>query len=276
MPASKTRPIWSLRLTAKKAEPMEPAAPSLLGTWQMTEHEEDETILWTLTFRPGRWVLVIIVRDETGAIINEYPQFGGWEQSETHITKIYHDDENDDAIAMVAKRYTLTDDTLTVEWWGDNAPGADDSTMTRVTDAAILTTLAGSQWTMDETNDEGMQQRWTLSFTDAGWQDTFDGDLTEPGRFEMGGTTWNDDGDNGVLRAVVDSVTNTEFDLQWWVDDTVHFAYVPTGEADRLRVSLWFREQAVAGEGDTRRWTAEHRPDAPYGDFGWRFTRADS
>ena len=80
----------------------------------MTEHEEDETILWTLTFRPGRWVLVIIVRDETGAIIEEYPQSGGWEQSEAHITKIYHDDENDDAIAMVAKRYTLTDDTLTV------------------------------------------------------------------------------------------------------------------------------------------------------------------
>ena len=89
----------------------------------------------------------------------------------------------------------------------------------------------------------------------------------------MGGTTWTDDTDNGVIRAVVGSVTEHRTDLQWWVDDTVHFAYAPSGEADRLRVSLWFREQAVAGEGDTRRWTAEPRPDAPYGRFDWRFTR---
>ena len=46
-------------------------------------------------------------------------------------------------------------------------------------------------------------------------------------------------------------------DLQWWVGDTVHFAYVPNGEGDRVNVSLWFGQQAVQGEGDARQWTAE-------------------
>ena len=72
--------------------------------------------------------------------------------------------------------------------------------MTRVTDAAILTTPAGSEWLREWTNDEGVVERWTLGFTDAGWYYTFS-DPDRPGGFRMGGTTWTDDSENAELSA---------------------------------------------------------------------------
>lgn len=45
--------------------------------------------------------------------------------------------------------------------------------MRRVTDPAILTTLAGSEWVRESTNDEGTLERWTLTVTDAGFEYTF-------------------------------------------------------------------------------------------------------
>ena len=51
----------------------------------------------TLTFRPGRWALVIIVRDAADELVDEYAQVGGWEQNETTIVKTWHpwDDDTD-------------------------------------------------------------------------------------------------------------------------------------------------------------------------------------
>ena len=164
----------------KMAEPT-PEPPSLLGTWQLTDTDpadEANTRLFTLTFRPARWVLAITVRDDAGEIVDEYAQVGAWAQNETTIVKTWHpwDDDTDlpsvDAM-MLAKRYSLTADTLTVQNWDDNAPDAEDTTMRRVTDPAILTTLAGSEWVRESTNDEGTLERWTLTVTDAGFEYTF-------------------------------------------------------------------------------------------------------
>ena len=253
-----------------------PDPPSLLGTWQTSFDADplDEARHQVLTFRPSRYVFVQTVRNAGGAIIDTYANSGGWEQSETHLTRIYLDDEDDNARVSLPKRYTLTADTLTVADWDSNDPEPDDLTFTRVTDPAVLTTLAaGSRWTLEHTNDEGVVERWTLGFTDAGWYYTFS-DPNIPGGFQMGGLTWIDDPENGVIRAVLASVTEHRPDLQWWVGNTVHFAYAPSGEADRLNVSLWFREQGVAGDGDAREWTEEPNPNAPFGDFWHVFTRA--
>ena len=256
----------------KPAEPT-PAPPSLLGTWQTMLDADDfsEARHQVLTFRPDRYVFVQTERDAGGAIIHTYADSGGWEQSDTHITRIYLNDEADNARVSLPKRYTLTADTLTVADWDSIDPEPDDLTFTRVTDPAILTTLAGSQWTLEHTTDEGVVERWTLGFTDAGWYYTFS-DPDIPGGFQMGGLTWTDDSENGVILAVVGSVTEHRPNLQWWVGQTLHFAYAPHGEADRLNVSPWFREQGTTGEGDERMRTAPH-PNTPYGDYWHVFTR---
>ena len=174
---------------------------------------------------------------------------------------------------MLAKRYTLTADTLTVQNWDDNAPDAEDKTLRRVTDPAILTTLAGSEWVRESTNDEGTLERWTLTVTDAGFEYTFN-DSNLSGGFVMSGSTWTNDPENGVIRMVVESVPDG-FPQQWWEGDTLHFAYVPNGEADRINVSMWFREQRVEGEGDARRWSSLPNREFPYGDFWHALTRVD-
>ena len=175
----------SAATTTTKPDPdPEPAAPSLLGTWEITLDPDDygEARHRVLTFRPNRYVVVVTERDAFGAIIGTGNVSGGWEQSDTHLTKIYLDDEADNAAVSVPKRYTLTADTLTVQEWVNSAADARDITYTRVTDPAILTTPAGSRWTL-ENNDAGNMQSWTLAFTDAGWSYTYRGQY---GRFRDG------------------------------------------------------------------------------------------
>ena len=261
----------SAATTTTKPDPdPEPAAPSLLGTWEITLDPDDygEARHRVLTFRPNRYVVVVTERDAFGAIIGTGNVSGGWEQSDTHLTKIYLDDEADNAAVSVPKRYTLTADTLTVQEWVNNAADARDITYTRVTDPAILTTPAGSRWTL-ENNDAGNMQSWTLAFTDAGWSYTYRDNTDD---FAMGGATWTEDAEAGVMLAVVGSVNNPNW--QWWIGQALHFAYAPNGQPDVVNVSPWFAEQGVTGEGDARMRTAPH-PDTPYGDFWHRFTRAE-
>ena len=258
--------------TAKKDGSGTAGPPELIGTWELMIPPDDdgEHRHRVLTFRADRWVSAITERDDTGAIIREDHGSGGWERTDTYLTKIYLDDEADNAPVSLAKTYTLTADTLTVQEWYNNAPDAQMTTMTRVTDAAILTgTLAGSSWVMTDLQDSGVLWRWTLAFTDAGWRYTFDADPDEPGEsFSMGGATWTTD--NGAILAVPDAVSRE--DLQWWVGETLRFSYAPSGEADRLRVSLWFNDQRVnVGVG----WTLDPHPVWQYGNYGWSFTRAD-
>ena len=120
------------------------------------------------------------------------------------------------------------------------------------------------------TNEDGDVERWTLHFTDAGFGYTFSaGDH----HFQMGGLTWTDDPEHGVIRGVLAAVSHS--DLQWWVGQTVQFAYVPAGEAGRINFSLWFHEQEVQGEGDARQWVAPSSY-SPYGDFWHGFERVGS
>ena len=124
------------------------------------------------------------------------------------------------------------------------------------------------------TNDQGAVERWTITADDDGFTYTFINPASGNPQFVMSGSTWTDDPENGVIRMVVESVPE-EFPQKWREGDTLHFAYVPHGEPDRISVSLWFREQRVEGEGDARRWSPEPNREFPHGVFWWSFRRAD-
>ena len=266
------------------ATPMEPPAPLLLGIWQVTETAQGEageiTTVHTLTFRPERWIWVFVVRDQAGARVDHGHEQGGWEQTDTTITKLYLPwDIEANAPATeavrVAKQYTLTADTLVVQWWQDDKADTGNATMTRVTDPSFVTTLAGSSWVSEWLNpDTGKLEQWTLVFTDAGWRYTFDWDLDAPDEFSMGGLTWTEDTENGATLGIVDAVSRA--DLTGWIGDTVRFSYAPSGgKADVLHVSLWFNDQAFTGEGEAQDWNMDPHPVWKYGNYGWTFTRAD-
>ena len=141
---------------ATEPDAFRPDPPTLLGTWQASEvHPEDAsgTVVFTLTFTVDRWVLVITSYDMAGAVFARDARTGSWRQTETTIEQsFYHrDDENDQpgrVLETVAKTYTLTDSTLTVERWIDDDTGSPQKAMSRITDAAILAPPAGS-WVLD-------------------------------------------------------------------------------------------------------------------------------
>ena len=246
------------------AEPTPPPdPPSLLGTWQVIEpHPEhvDGTIVFTLTFMPERWVLVIDQQDAAGEMIDADARSGTWRQTETTIEKLYQDE--DGAGATVAKRYTLTDDALVVQRWIENGADAPDTTMSRVTDPAILTTLAGGSWVREsEEEHEGNLEPWRWTITavpDGKFTYTFE----DPrGLFEMTGS-WTDDPANKTISVTVETVPAA---LSNWIGYPLLFAYAPNGAPDRINVSLFIVEQMW--NSDQQQWQAPN-DGTPYGGYG--------
>ena len=253
----------SAATTTTKPDP-EPAAPSLLGTWEFTLDPDDhgEARHRVLTFRPNRYVVVVTERDASGAIIGTDNDSGGWEQFDTHLTKIYLDDEADNAAVSVPKRYTLTADTLTVQEWVNNAADARDITYTRVTDPAILTTLAGGSWVREsEEEHEGNLEPWRWTITavpDGKFTYTFE----DPRHlFEMTGS-WTDDTANRTIIVTVETVPAAQSN---WIGYPLLFAYAPNGAPDRINVSLFIVEQMW--NSDQQQWQAPN-DGTPYGGYG--------
>ena len=158
-----------------------------------------------------------------------------------------------------------TRNVLVVQTWESDDPGERYTKYTRVADPASLSTPG--TWTHernDELDDDGhlIQERWTIVVDD----DSFTYNYVQNGgryEFEITGS-WTHDTENKFALVLVEELMSTsERPRDYWVGQTLRFAYAPTSAPNAVRISTFWDEQSFNAV--TTRW--EDREDRPYGDY---------
>ena len=174
-PWSSCRPMsvhrWALLLTVAAViamagcrgatpatDPAPPAPPDpaalLTGTWVQTSYYDEDGRQWrnveVLTFTAAGRAILAESRYADGALAEQLADSAGWEATDSTVTQITYDDDDDDPETPavrhdLVKHYRWDGEALLMNKWGDSRAQADDfDTYTRVADP--LAGLIGATW----------------------------------------------------------------------------------------------------------------------------------
>ena len=227
------------------------APPPLQGTWQRSSYYDHDELgdiheLRTITITASRAVEYTTRTNRAGDLVDHWTDSFGVSLDGTVLTRTRSEDGT---IVSVVKDYFLGGNLLAINPWGSDDPELDFDVFERV--KTVSSVLLPGTWYWTSTNeDEGIT--WVFSYTFAE-----DGSLTYRNRrtqgedvqlFTLTGTFIHDLDNLTLLHTItsVQRVRNGEL-VSTATDPhtghTLRSAYVPTGDANAIRMSPFWREQ---------------------------------
>lgn len=254
--------------------PGEPPSP-IYGTWQRSSYYDHHELgdiheLQTITFTASRAVEYNTRTNRSGELVDDWTESSGISLDGTILRRTRDEDGTE---IIVYKDYFLGGDSLAIHTWWSDDPDPEFDVFERTETAAPEKFTGTWSWTFTN-EDEGTT--WVFSYTFAE-----DGTLTyrnlgtqgeDVQLFTLTGTFIHDPENltllhtiTGVQRVRNGELVSTTTDVH--TGSTLRSAYVPTGDANAIRMSPFWREQRY--DEATMKWVDRVR----FGDYHRLFRR---